>query len=131
MDIPDTTPPNGPLGYTHTESRNGPPLTYVAEKLRGSIESLHSLHTLSLMDLPDDLPCPERHRVEWPTYNPKDESVLSSCHNAFRYAVISYLALNNLLGLANDNDIFQRLLEMRREDFSRWLDNIEREGSVT
>jgi hypothetical protein len=130
MDIPDTTPPNGP-GYTQTETRTGPPLIYVAEKLRASIEALHSLHTLALMDLPDDLPCPERHRMKWPSYNPKDDSVLGSCYSAFRCAVISYLALKNLLGMANDNGIFERLLEMHSEDFSRWLDGIDREGSVT
>ena len=36
-----------------------------------------------------------------------------------------------LLALANDNDVFERLLEMRHEDFSRWLNDIDREGSVT
>jgi hypothetical protein len=131
MDIPDTTPPNGPLSYTHTETRTGPSLTYVAEKLRTSIMALHSLHTLALIDLPDDLPCPERHRIEWPAYNPKDDSVLASCYSAFRAAIVSYLALNNMLAMANDNDIFERLLEMRSDEFTRWLDNITREGSVT
>jgi hypothetical protein len=45
--------------------------------------------------------------------------------------LLGYLALNNMLALANDNHIFERLLEMRHEDFSRWLDDIDREGSVT
>src|SRR6266404_8623895 len=97
MDIPGTTPPNGPLGYTHTETRSGPPLTYVAEKLRASIEFLHSLRCQATIDVPDDLPCPERHLVRRPSYNPKQGSVLNPCHTAFRYAVISYLALNNML----------------------------------
>jgi hypothetical protein len=44
---------------------------------------------------------------------------------------VSYLALNNILALANDREIEQRLLDMSREDFKRWLDDIDREGSVT
>src|ERR1035437_4549226 len=97
MEIPGTTPPNGHLGYTHTETRTGPPLTYVAEKLRASIEDLHSLHAFALRDLPDDLPCPERHGPVSPSYNPKDDGVLRTFYSAFRPAVISYLALNNML----------------------------------
>ena len=30
--------------YTCTETRTGPPLRYVAEKLRRCVEGLHSLH---------------------------------------------------------------------------------------
>lgn len=131
MEIPGTTPPNGPLGYTHTETRTGPPLTYVAEKLRGCIHSLHSLHSLTLRDVPDGLPCPERFQSDYPNYDPKRGSILSPCYSAFRYAVISYLALNNLLALANEQDVFERLLAMPRADFDRWLDDIDREGSVT
>lgn len=130
MDIPDTTPPND-SAYTHTETRTGPPLTYVGEKLRSTIQSLHSLHTLALMDLSDDLPCPERHRAAWPTYNPKDESILSPCYMAFRTAIIAYAALYNMLAMVGDNDIFERLLEMPEDNFRRWLDDIDREGSVT
>lgn len=129
MGIPDTIPPNG-SGYTTTETRNGPPLSYVSDKLRGAIESLHSLHNLALTDLPDDLPCPERHRSTWPSYNPKADSVLGSCYAAFRCAIISHLALNNMLGMVSDCAVFERLLGMHREDFSRWLDGIDREGST-
>jgi len=131
MDIPDTTPPNGPLGYTHTETRTGPPLDYVAEKLRASILSLHSLYSLTMKDIPDDLPCPKRFQTDYPNYNPKHDSVLSTCQIAFRYAVTSYLALNNLLALTHDQNIFKKLLEMPRKDFDRWIDRIESEGSVT
>lgn len=130
MDIPDTIPPNGPA-YTRTETRTGPPLSYVAEKLRGCLKSLHSLHSLTVRDVPDGLPCPERFQDKHPNYDPKLYSVLEPCYAAFRYALTSYLALNNLLAFANDQDIFERLLLMPNEDFDRWLDDIDREGSVT
>jgi hypothetical protein len=131
MDIPDTSPPNGPLGYTHTETRTGPPLDYVAEKLCDSIKSLHSLYSLTMKDIPDDLLCPKRFKTEYPDYNPKHDSVLSTCQIAFRYAVTSYLALKNLLAFTHDQDIFKKHLKMPRNDFDRWLDHINSEGSVT
>ncbi len=42
----------------------------------------------------------------------------------------SYLALNNLLALANEQEVFETLLAMPSDAFDRWLDAIDREGSV-
>jgi len=89
------------------------------------------LYSLTLKDIPDDLPCPKRFQTDYPNYNPKHDSILGTCHTAFRNAVISYLALNNLLALANDQEIFKQLLEMPSDELKRWLDRIESEGSVT
>jgi hypothetical protein len=114
--------------FIETETRTGPPLNYVAEKLRSCLEELHATYNLSRRDLPDDLPRP---RGAPSNYSTKDDSVLSPCFGAFNSALVSYLALNNILALANDRDIEHRLLDMSREDFKRWLDDIDREGSVT
>lgn len=104
--------PNGPA-YEKMQSRTGPPLEYVAEKLRGSLESLHQLHrgVTGASNAEEDI----RHTV----------------HAAFHYAAVAYLALHNMLALANRSDFSDRLLAMSRSDFSDWLDGIDREGSVT
>ena len=44
---------------------------------------------------------------------------------------MSYLALNNMLALTNDNDFDDRLLAYSREEFKEWLDRIDQAGSVT
>ena len=130
MELPDgLTGPND-SAYTKTETRNGPPLDYVAEKLRTCIEELHSLHSLAARDLPDDLPLPARLKGKAAGYDIKRESILNPGYSAFRHALVSYLALNNLLAIANDNDVFARLLRMSGDDFHGWLDGIDREGSV-
>lgn len=114
--------------FIETETRTGPPLGYVAEKLRACLEHIHATYNFSKEDLPEDLPTPPKAP---PDYSTKHDSVLSPCFAAFNSALVSYLALNNILALANDRDIERRLLDMSREDFKRWLDDIDREGSVT
>ena len=106
MDVEDLfTHPNGPA-YERVERREGPPLAYVAEKLRYCLESAHSA--------PRDRADAERH-----------------LDHAFRYGLVAYLALQNLLALANDHDLGDRLLALDRQAFSQWLDRLEEEGSVT
>lgn len=104
--------PNGPA-YQKTASRTGPPLEYVAEKLRSSLECLHRLH----------------HQArQTPVGN---EDTVHGVQSAFYYAAVAYLALNNMLALANPPDFSDRLLEMNHTEFTDWLDGIDREGSVT
>lgn len=105
MDIEDVfTGPNGP-GYENQEQRQGPPLSYVAEKLRHCLGAAH----LAARGRGDtDQAC-----------------------TAFRYGLTSYLALLNLLGLANDLELADRLLAMDMDAFSAWLDRVTEEGSVT
>jgi hypothetical protein len=105
MDVEDLfTDPNGPA-YQKLENRQGPPLAYVAEKLRHCLESVHLA-----------------------ARRPEDTGHADS---AFRYGLTSYLALMNLLGLANDLDLSDRLLAMETDAFSGWLDRVTEEGSVT
>ena len=94
---------NGPA-YQHSELRVGPPLDYVAEKLRGSLNCLHKLAS---------------------TETPSDDMRL-----AFYYALVSYLALNNMLAAANPLGFSDRLAKMTPDDFEQWLDAIDRGGSV-
>ena len=87
MDLPDgLTGPND-QAYVKTETRTGPPLDYVAEKLRLSIEGLHRIHQ-GLKDCHDNL--------------------FTQAHHSFHTAVTAYLALKNLLGMATDQDLFER-----------------------
>jgi len=44
---------------------------------------------------------------------------------------LGYLALNNMLALANEKDLDDRLLAYSRDEFKEWLDRIDQAGSVT
>jgi hypothetical protein len=126
-DIPETIPPNGPLGYTCTETRNGPPLNYVGDKLRYSLFSLHTANQQIQNYFPNDLPSPFEDR--YPQLNPKD-LVLESIWASFRYALTSYVALYNMVAIVHDQGIFSKLLDMTHDTFKSWLENLSLEGSV-
>jgi hypothetical protein len=99
--------PNGPA-YQKTETRTGPPLDYVAEKLRSCLCDLHGLN----------------RRVEI-------DEVRDDVAPAFYHAAVAYLALYNMLALADPRSFIERLLAMSREEFDDWLDGIQLGGSVT
>jgi len=116
---------NGPA-YQKTEERTGPPLSYVAEKLRHSLQSLHALHR-ALTECPrDDLELPSAMGAPV-----TPNRLRSTAWMAFRQATVSYLALEDMLGLANDTGLFDGLLAMSDEDFRLWLHRIASEGSET
>jgi hypothetical protein len=118
---------NGPA-YQKTELRSGPPLEYVAEKLCHSLEQLHGLLVSIEKPVPDErtppagTPCAASLRRD---------GLVSAARAAFYYGLVSYLALQNMLSLANDHDLLGRLIAMPAPDFSRWLEVITAEGSVT
>lgn len=95
--------------YVREQLRTGPPLEYVCEKTRRTLESLHAV----LQELPGDSHC--RSDV--------------SC--AFLNALTAHLALNNLLALVNEPDAPERLLKMSQERFQEWLDRVDQGGSVS
>ena len=97
--------------YLKKEVRVGPPLDYVAEKFRHSLEATHHL----LTDLRQT----------------NSESLRFSARYAFRSQLTGYLALTNLLALANDNTLSERLEGYTAEQFKEWLDRIDQQGSVT
>ena len=101
--------PNGPA-YQKRETRVGPPLEYVQEKLGRSLQKLHAL-SRSLASA--------------------DEATRLHSEHAFHYGLVAYLALINMLALANDADLADRLLTYNRSEFDDWLRRIEAGGSVT
>ena len=121
-------PPND-NAYECDELRTGPPLDYVAENFRHNLEALHRLIYDIQNRVPEDL------SVGLPpaetTASVRDEFLLPSAHYAFRSAIVGYLALKNMLALANDNDLSNRLSLYSREEFKDWLDRIDQGGSVT
>lgn len=112
--------PNGGA-YERAEHRVGPPLSYVAQKARGSLEQLHALHaTIERLA-----------RSGAPASAASVRELQGRLTGAMYYGVVSYLALNNMLALAQDPNVAERLLARSSEDFSDWLDGIDRGGSVT
>ena len=98
--------------YEKGQERVGPPLEYVAEKFRHGLEATHHL----LADL---------------NQGKGHDSMLFSARHAFLSQLTGYLALNNLLALANDHNLSQRLEGYSSEEFKEWLDRIDQQGSVT
>ena len=109
-------PPNDGA-YEADELRTGPPLSYVAEKFRHCLEGLHGaigkIETAAKADA--DL----------------DELIGFQAKYAFHAAIVGYLALHNMLALANEHDLDDRLLAYSRDEFKEWLDRIDQAGSVT
>ena len=121
-------PPND-NAYEADELRTGPPLDYVAEKVRHNLEALHRLIYDIQNKVPEDLSVGQMPAET--TASVRDELLLPSAHYAFRSAIVGYLALKNMLALANDNDLSTRLSSYSREEFKDWLDRIDQGGSVT
>ncbi len=96
--------PNGGA-YECEETRTGPPLEYVAEKLRRTLEALHD----------------ELHGSEAPSLN---------LRTALNYGATSYLALRNMLGLTHRSDWFDRIEGFSPREFREWLDRVDAEGAV-
>ena len=120
--------PNGPA-YLKKEIRSGPPLSYIAEKMKLSLIMLHNAISSIRESVPEELPQPPA--MKGSSYSVKEEALLSPAQSAFRNELTAYLALINMLALANDQDIFGRLLGYSYEGFRDWLDRIERESSIT
>ena len=97
--------------YEKDEVRNGPPLSYIAEKLRCALESAHEV-------------------VQAIKRAAHQEMLLSPAFSSFRYSLISYLALHNMLGMINEPNKVDAILNYKHDDFVAWLDRIEREGSI-
>ena len=121
-------PPND-NAYETDELRTGPPLDYVAQKFRNNLEALHRLIDDIQNRVPEDLPVGKQPAET--TVSVRDNFLLPSAHYAFQSAIVGYLALKNMLALANDNDLSNRLSLYSREEFKDWLDRIDQGGSVT
>jgi len=104
MDEPEFMSPNGGA-YEQSELRTGPPLSYVAEKLRHSLAALHA----------------ELLGREEKSLNLRTSLLCGST---------AYLALHNMLGLAHAPRWFERVSAFSTEEFRDWLDRVYMGGSV-
>jgi|SRR5208337_2165955 len=109
--------------YEKEETRKGPPLSYVGEKLRRAVESAHGTYQAINRDVPDDLPQPARARGS--QYSTKQDGILSPAYSTFIYSLVAFLALYNILGVITDRHKIPTLLSMSHDDFTVWLDGIE------
>ncbi len=116
--------PNGPA-YQQTETRSGPPLEYVADKLCESLRALHQLH--SQLEAQAGRAAGESALGPYPTAR----DLAHGMEAAFYQACVSYLALQNMLAHASPPEFAERLLAMDRDEFDGWLADIARGGSVT
>ena len=119
---------NGPA-FRKLEERNGPPLDYVSGKAESALLASHEVLQAIERYVPADLPQPEH--FSGTTFSTKDDALLAPAWAAFRYGLISYLALNNMLGLAGQPDLLEHVATMPHQEFRRWLMGVSSEGSVT
>ena len=92
--------------YEKLQERTGLPLEYVAEKLRNSVAAIHQVLAAA-----EDTDANDPAKAESLRLLRLNSSL------AFRYGVTSYLALMNMLALANDKDVFERLANYSKEEF--------------
>lgn len=118
---------NGPA-YRKTEERTGPPLEYVGEKLESALLACHDL--LHLTQERDGQPQPAQGEVVTGPRGQADR-LLATAMLAFHYALVSYLALYNMLHLANVPGLPERLAATGHTQFREWLSRVTAEGSVT
>ena len=112
--------PNGPA-YQAKQVRVGVPLDYVGQKLRSCIESLH----YAIRGSPAVIPARQ------PGSESAGNVALAAQRGAFMYAIIAFLALQNMLGIASDPEVVaERLSAYARNELRDWLDQIEQGGSV-
>jgi len=114
--------------YERKELRTGPPLDYVAEKLSLSLEQLHNAWRAIEKGVPED--APKLSGAFGAGYSVKRDAILSPVYAAFRYELTGFLALTNMLALANEPSLIEQLLAMDSSAFRQWVERVEHEGSV-
>jgi hypothetical protein len=115
--------------YEKIELRDGIPLSYVHEKLVSNIKIIHHTYCFVRDNINDDLQLINHISID--LYSPKKDGLLSPLFASFRYSLTSLLALQNMLGIVNNQNIFDKLLAYNEEDFHGWLERIESEGSIS
>lgn len=119
---------NGPA-YKKEELRFGPPLDYVGEKLRHAVESAHANFHNIFSFVPTNL-SPQPQFNESAPVSIKNDMLVSSASQTLHYTVVAYLALYNMLGSANVNGTVEHIASKSTAELKKWLDLVEREGSV-
>ena len=98
---------------------SGLPLRYITLKMGASMEHLHTLCRMGRGPDADT------------SLRVGPDALVPPALAAFRCALTAYLALQNMTSLADDEELFERLLAMPAEDFSEWLSWADAEGSAT
>lgn len=129
FDLEDILGDSNGGAFRVAEARVGPPLEYVSDKLSSSLSMQHELFNAIVRFVPEDLPQPVG--AAGTLFSTKEDGLLSESHAAFRLTVVGFLALHNMLQLANGNsDFLEQLLAMTHVDFDKWLEFVRSEGSV-
>lgn len=116
--------PNGPA-YQAAQTRVGPPLEYVAEKLAAALGDLHRAHR-AVRGAPGGTGDP---MAAADLASPNAQADLRL---AFVHALVAYLALGNMLALADDPGALAAwLLASSQDEFADWLWRVGQESSVT
>lgn len=129
MNIEDFMKNTNGSAYEKSEPRYGVPLDYVGEKIRYALECSHSLLQEIEMCIPDDLPLPDGYREGAP-FSAKQDLLKSPAWHSFDYQLRAFAGLYNMLASVDSSADVERLGKMSKDDFKRWLDYIEHEGSV-
>lgn len=129
MDFDDLMRSTNGDAYQRKEVRVGPPLDYVGEKLKSSLEYHHEMLNNIKACVPDGLPLPPEYREDAPL-SVKTDFLATPAFVAFYYQVVAFAALFNMLGSIRSSKDVQKLADMPKEEFKKWLIIIEREGSV-
>ena len=116
FDMDDLLGDSNAGAYRRKEIREGPPLSYVAEKLGSALEELH--YGLRLMN-------------EAGALRSRDDDGARVTQGAFRYTLTAFCALHNMLSLAGDPGLADRLLDLPPQEFRQWVTDVTSEGSVT
>jgi len=115
--------------YTRTETRHGPPLDYISEKLSSALLELHYLCRTILQEeiIETRIPGDTKRRMR-ATF---EEEIECASWNVFYQTLKSFLGLNNLLSIIDEQGICEKLLAMDYDEFQKWLRYVETEGSTT
>jgi hypothetical protein len=116
FDLEDVTGDSNAGAYRKHESRTGPPLGYVSEKMESALGDLHN--AIRWLERPG-------------SEQDAREAAVMSAKAAFRHVLVAFCALHNVLGVANDPHLMDRLLGLSADDFQDWLGAMRSEGSVT
>lgn len=109
--------------YEKREVRVGVPLDYVAEKLETCLRGLHALVHLA-GEQPVNPPQPGS------ALSDKQVSFPAGAQYAFHNGCKAYLALYNLLALFNEPHLVERLLATGMDEFQRWTEFVQEQGSL-
>ena len=119
--------PNG-SAFVTTETRTGPPLSFLADKLYQALVYTHKAYQAVKCYIPDDFPQPQGWQSA--DFSVKGDALLEPIRNAFRSQLTAFLGLYNMLALDTNPGLIERLLQMPTADLRAWLGRMFGETSA-